>query len=61
LVGLGLVYLITFAPLGSLVLTLTTKNIITALTISSIVGVVSGIIPAYIASRMNPVEAIRAK
>ncbi|TAE14908.1 MAG: FtsX-like permease family protein [Bacteroidetes bacterium] len=61
LVGLFLVYLITFAPLGSLVLTLTSKNIITALSISSIVGVISGIIPAYIASRMNPVEAIRAK
>jgi putative ABC transport system permease protein len=61
LVGLGLVYLITFIPLGSLTLSLTTKNIATALGISSFVGILSGIVPAYSASRMNPVEAIRAK
>lgn len=34
-------------------------NIILGLTVSLIVGVFSGIVPAFQASRMNPVEAIR--
>lgn len=61
LAGLGLVYLITFVPLGSLVLALSSYNIIVALGISSVVGILAGIVPALIASWMNPVEAIRAK
>jgi putative ABC transport system permease protein len=59
--GLGLVYLLTFMPLGSLVITLTFKNAFTGLFISCIVGIVSGVIPAYTASRLDPVEAMRAK
>jgi len=61
LVGLALVYAITFIPLGSLALSLSPKNIILALTVSSVVGILAGIIPAFIASQLNPVEAIRAK
>ena len=61
IVGLFLVYLITIIPQDSLELLLSTSNIITGLAISSVVGMLSGIIPAYIASRMDPVEAIRAK
>ncbi len=61
LAGLGLVYLITFVPLGSLVLVLTSFNIMVALGISSAIGILAGIIPALIASWMNPVEAIRSK
>ncbi|HEU5291461.1 MAG TPA: ABC transporter permease [Cyclobacteriaceae bacterium] len=60
LVGLFLVYLITFIPLGSLVVTLSVKNIVLGLTVSSIIGLVSGIIPAALAARMDPVAAIRA-
>ena len=52
---------ITIIPQDSLELLLSTSNIITGLAISSVVGMLSGIIPAYIASRMDPVEAIRAK
>ncbi|MDX2301985.1 MAG: ABC transporter permease [Microscillaceae bacterium] len=59
LVGLGLVYLITFIPLGSLELILTFKNSLIGLIIASCIGVLFGIIPAYVAARMNPVEAIR--
>ncbi len=60
LVGLFLVYLITFIPLGSLVVTLSLKNIVLGLGVSSIIGLVSGIIPAAMAARMDPVTAIRA-
>ena len=60
LVGLFFVYLITFIPLGSLVVTLSMKNIVLGLTVSSVIGLVSGIIPAALAARMDPVTAIRA-
>jgi len=61
LVGIGLVYLLSFMPLGSLDIILSTKNIVLGLTVSSVIGVVSGIIPAFGAARMDPVEAIRSK
>ena len=60
LAGLLLVYLITFIPLGTLVVTLTVKNIVLGLGVSSAIGLVSGIVPAAMAARMDPVLAIRA-
>jgi putative ABC transport system permease protein len=39
-------------------LTLTMGNIIVGLTISAVIGVISGFAPAWSAARMNPVEAI---
>lgn len=60
LVGLFLVYLITFIPLGDLVVTLSMKNIVLGLGVSSVIGLVSGIVPAAMAARMDPVAAIRA-
>ena len=38
---------------------LSIKNIILGLGISSVIGLVAGLIPAFVASRMDPVEAIR--
>lgn len=61
LAGILLVYLLSFINLGSLDLQLTTANIILGLGVSSIIGMLSGIIPAYTASRLDPVIAIRAK
>jgi putative ABC transport system permease protein len=58
--GLLLVYLGTFIDLGSFVLTLMMKNIILGIGISTFVGVASGIIPALMAARLDPVVAIRA-
>ncbi|MEO1098027.1 MAG: FtsX-like permease family protein, partial [Bacteroidota bacterium] len=60
LAGLILVYFITFIPLGSLVVSLTVKNIAIGLGVSTVIGTVSGIIPAALAARLDPVIAIRS-
>lgn len=58
-VGVVLVYFLSFANLGSLDLVLTTSNIILGLGISAVIGVLSGIVPALMAARLDPVIAIR--
>lgn len=63
LVGLFLVWLLTMA-LGAVLpfpIFIAPSIIILALSICIILGVISGIIPASIAAKMNPVEAIRTK
>lgn len=39
---------------------LTWENILLGLNVSAIIGLVSGFLPAYMASRLNPVDAIRS-
>ena len=61
LVGIGLVVLFTLIPQDALPLVLSMKNIVTGLFISSFIGILSGIIPAWVAAKMDPVIAIRSK
>lgn len=59
--GLLLTYLITLAA-GSVydIGSLTATNIVLGLTISVLIGIISGFVPAYSASQLDPVEAIRS-
>jgi len=59
-VGIFLVFLITFIPMGSLEVGLSMQNITLGLGVSAIIGTVSGIIPAALAARLDPVIAIRS-
>jgi putative ABC transport system permease protein len=62
LIGLLLIYGLTFVASSMLEMeiVLTMKNIITGLTLSAVIGLVSGVVPAVSASKLDPVEAIRA-
>ena len=62
IVGLLLVYSGTLivSALFEIKFTLGIGNILKGLITSGIIGLISGLIPAYIASRLNPVDAIRA-
>jgi len=60
LIGLFFVFLITLIDTGSLELTISFTNIILGISISSIIGLLAGMLPAIFASRLDPVEAIRS-
>lgn len=61
LFGLLFVYAASFIELGSLDIVLSPSNIIFGISISSIIGILAGLIPSSQAARMDPVIAIRAK
>ena len=61
IIGLLLIYILTLS-LHSIIdmeITLTRSNIILGLSVSILIGIISGFIPAYGASQLDPVEAIR--
>ncbi len=60
LAGILLVFGLTFLPFGSLEVTLSAKNIVLGLGVSSVIGLIAGIVPAAVASRLDPVIAIRS-
>lgn len=62
IVGLVIVYILTFvvSSLFNFDLILTFGNIFLGLVVSVLIGLFSGFIPAWSASRLNPVDAIRS-
>lgn len=62
LFGLLLIYggTVLVTKFGGMELVLSLKNIILGLSVSAVIGLVSGLFPAWSASRLNPVEAMRS-
>lgn len=62
LVGLFFIFIGTkiFSYVSDMTISLTVENIIMGLMISSIIGFIAGLIPAFSAARLDPVEAINS-
>jgi len=60
--GLLIVYIMTFvfSSMFNFDLVLTFKNIMIGIIVSGMIGLISGFIPAWSASRLNPVDAMRS-
>lgn len=60
-IGILLVFLLTLIPQDLMKISLSVGNIILGLGVSAVIGMLSGIIPAVLASNLDPVIAIRSK
>tara|TARA_B100000900_G_scaffold412011_1_gene432917 strand:- start:1781 stop:3043 length:1263 start_codon:yes stop_codon:yes gene_type:complete len=59
ILGILLAYLLSFTDLGTLHLELSFYNVFLGLGVSVVIGLISGIVPAAQAAKMDPVVAIR--
>lgn len=59
-IGILLVWLLSFLSLGNLELVLTFGNVTLGLGVAGTIGVLSGLVPALMAARLDPVVAIRS-
>ncbi len=60
-IGILLVFLLTLIPQETMKVVLSWSNIILGFGVSAVIGMLSGIIPAVLASNLDPVVAIRSK
>jgi putative ABC transport system permease protein len=62
IIGLIFIYFLTLGirEFSNFEMVLSFSNIVSGILISIVIGLISGIVPAYFASRLNPVDAIRS-